>query len=164
MDIFKNINKSKLYRIASLLFVVGVAVGGYFQPLVGLTIPLLLLLALILNIRGRRLFCSSVCPNGKTYAQVLKRVSWGRRLPTLLKSGEFRKVLCGLMLFCVISGLTRFGHGWAGVARVFWAVYVLSLGIGTIMGLIFKPRAWCVVCPVGTLQETLSGEKGSRDA
>lgn len=84
-------------------------------------------------------------------------------LPPALRSAGFRRGLCGFMLFCVINLLIRSGGGWEAAGRVFRGIYVLSLGVGTALGLYFKPRAWCAVCPVGTLQETLSPRRAAPD-
>jgi ferredoxin-type protein NapH len=144
------------YRYLSLLFIITVAVGGYFQPLVGLAVPALILTALISNTRSSRYFCANLCPNGRLLSSSLSAVSKRRRLPPFIYSVQARRALCGLMFFCVINLLVRFGGGIEQFARVFWGVYILSIGISFTMGSWFKPRSWCAVCPVGTLQDTIS--------
>ncbi|TFG84862.1 MAG: 4Fe-4S binding protein [Spirochaetales bacterium] len=45
------------------------------------------------------------------------------------------------------------------IGRVFWAIYLVAVGISAVAGLVYKPRAWCAFCPMGTLQDTLATAK-----
>jgi polyferredoxin len=60
------------------------------------------------------------------------------------------------MMFCVIGSLARSGGVLPRVGLVFWLLCVLSLSAGLILGFFFKPRSWCAICPMGTLQDTIS--------
>ncbi|MCA1950467.1 MAG: 4Fe-4S binding protein [Treponema sp.] len=154
-----NLYKSKK-KYLSVLFVLLVGVGGYFYPLVGLLVIGLIILAVALNFRSTRYFCGHICPNGASLSTVLTPISRKRRLPQFLYAPEIRRALCGFMLFCMVNLLVRFGRAWSEVGRIFWAIYVISLGISYTMGLFYKPRAWCAVCPMGTLQDTIAGTSG----
>jgi polyferredoxin len=152
------------WKLWAPIFIVVTAVGGYFFPVVGLVVPLMILGALILNQRSKRTFCSTLCPNGRFFSSGLSKVSRRNRLPRGLYSSEIRRMLCGFMLFCVINLLVRSGGSVAQIGRVFWAIYLLSVGLGTLMGLFFKPRSWCSICPMGTLQDTISTKGRGRKA
>ena len=152
------------WKILAPIFIVLTAVGGYFFPILGLVVPLMIVIALVLNQRSKRTFCSSLCPNGRFFSSGLSKVSRRHRLPASLYSPEIRRMLCGFMLFCVINLLVRSGGSIAQVGRVFWAIYLLSVGLGTLMGLFFKPRAWCSLCPMGTLQDTIATKGRARKA
>ena len=143
------------YKLGAPLFILAVAIGGFFVPVVGLVVPGMMLLALVLNARSRRLFCSQVCPNGRTYSATLPGGVRKHRLPRFMADPGIRKVLCAFMFFCVINLLSRSGGGLANVGRVFWAIYLMATGLGFAFGLAYKPRSWCVVCPMGTLQDTV---------
>jgi polyferredoxin len=145
------------YKSLSVVFIVTVGIGGYFYPVIGLAIPGLMLLALVLNFRNRRLFCSSVCPNGRALSTVTTPTSKGGRLPAFLVEPGMRRILCGFMLFCMVNMLARYGGGGiAAVGRVFWSIYLIAVGISAVVGIVFKPRSWCAFCPMGTLQDTVS--------
>ncbi len=143
------------WRYISIIFILLVAVGGGFYPIVGLVVPGLILTALASNMVSRRWFCRSACPNGRALSAGLGRFSKRVSLPKKLSSTGFRQALCAFMLFCVVNLLLRFGGGIEAAARVFWAVYLVSIGISIPMGIYFRPRAWCTVCPMGTLQSTI---------
>jgi polyferredoxin len=150
-------------KLLSVIFVLAVAVGGYFYPPVGLLVIGLIILAVVLNFRSTRYFCGRICPNGASLQAVLPKVSRKHRLPKTLYAPELRRALCAFMLFCMVNLMVRFGHSWAQVGRIFWAIYVISLGISYTMGIFFKPRAWCAVCPMGTLQDTLGSTDTAKD-
>lgn len=150
-------------KYLSVLFVLAVGVGGYFYPLLGLLVIVLIGLAIGLNFRSTRYFCGQVCPNGASLSTTLSRVSRKRKLPQSLYAPELRRGLCAFMLFCMVNLMVRFGHGWEQVGRIFWTIYVISLGISYTMGLFFKPRSWCAVCPMGTLQDTLGSTRNKEE-
>ncbi|HOK00150.1 MAG TPA: 4Fe-4S binding protein [Termitinemataceae bacterium] len=145
--------------VLSVVFVAIVSVGGYFFPFLGFLVIMLIILAVGLSFRYTRYFCGKVCPNGTYLTAVLGKVSRKHRLPPWLYAPELRRALCGFMFFCMINLIARFGQTWAQIGRIFWAIYILSVGISSLLGFFFKPRAWCALCPMGTLQETLGSMK-----
>ncbi len=147
------------YRIFSALFILIVAVGGFFVPELGLVVVALIFVALIVNAKARRGFCAGVCPNGRALSSVFAKRSGNGKMPAFLASREFRRALCGLMMFCVVSLLARSGGSVAAIGKVFWSIYLVSIAMSIAAGLLFKPRSWCVVCPMGTLQDTLNPVK-----
>jgi len=40
---------------------------------------------------------------------------------------------------------------------VFWEMCLITTLIGLPLALLFRPRAWCALCPIGTLQMALGG-------
>lgn len=143
------------YKWFAPLFIFAVALGGYFAPVIGLIVPAMMMLALVLNAKSRRLFCSQVCPNGRTYSVTLPGISRKYNLPRYLAEPGIRRILCAFMFFCVINLLARSGGGLEQIGRVFWGIYLLATGLGFAFGAAYKPRSWCVVCPMGTLQDTV---------
>ena len=95
-------------KYLSVLFVLGVGIGGYFFPLIGLLVVGLIALAIGLNIRRTRYFCGQVCPNGASLSAVLAPVFRKHKLPKFLYAPEFRRALCAFMLFCMVNLMVRF--------------------------------------------------------
>jgi len=147
------------WRYFSLLLVFGIAIGGFFLPELGLLVIALMLAAIAMNARRSRSFCSGVCPNGRSLSASLGKISAGKKLPRFLYSREFRRALCGLLMFAVVSFLIQSDGSLARIGRVFWSVYIAAIGVSVVTGLLFKPRAWCAFCPMGTLQDTLKSLK-----
>jgi ferredoxin-type protein NapH len=149
------ISKNSLTGALSLAFVLAVAIGGFFYPYVGFAVAVVMVLAMVMSLFKPRLFCAKACPRGRALGFGLKKLSRGKPLsPTALSAGS-RRALCGFMMLCVGGNIYRLFGSAAALGSFFWGLCVVSLGAGVVVGLIYKPRAWCVVCPMGTLQETI---------
>jgi len=146
-------------NVASLVFVLLIAIGGFFQPLLGFAVALLLLVAIVMNFRRHRSFCSKVCPRGRALDFALQHVSRRQPLPAFLRTLGSRRILCGFMMFCVIGSSVRLYSNIPALGAFFWSLCIISLSAGVVLGIFYKPRAWCAVCPMGTLQDTLGGRK-----
>ncbi|MGB4587059.1 MAG: 4Fe-4S binding protein, partial [Rectinemataceae bacterium] len=151
----KNPRDNTVPTVASV-FVFFVAIGGIFVPEIGLVLAALMVAAIVMTLRKPRSFCSTVCPRGKALGFIMRRPSKRKALPRFMLSIKFRRLLCGSMMFCVIGSLVRTGGEIRGVGTVFWALCAISLSTGLLMGYFFKPRSWCAICPMGTLQDTIS--------
>jgi len=42
---------------------------------------------------------------------------------------------------------------------VFWLMCLVTTAIALVLAVIYRPRAWCAICPVGTLQGILGGRR-----
>ncbi|MEI6874095.1 MAG: 4Fe-4S binding protein [Spirochaetota bacterium] len=144
------------WRAVSPALLALIAIGGYFQPLLGLGVLGLMAVALILNFREKRSFCAGVCPNGTFYSRALKPVSRGKVFPRSFATPQIRRMLCAAMMLCMIGLLARNGTDASGIGGVFWMIYAIALTAGTFIGIFYKPRTWCTICPMGTLQDTIA--------
>lgn len=144
----------------SSAFVLAVAVVGFFIPYLGFAVAVVMLVAVIMSLIKPRSFCAKACPRGRALGFMLKPLSRGRPLPAGAVSPGSKRALCGFMMFCVIGNVYRLFGSPAALGTFFWGVCVLSLGAGVVVGLVYKPRAWCAVCPMGTLQETIGRKAG----
>jgi len=41
------------------------------------------------------------------------------------------------------------------IGAIFVSICLITTIIAIILALIFKPRSWCAICPMGTLQEQI---------
>jgi len=139
-----------------LAFSAFVIIGGFFWPIFGLAVPALLALAVGSTFFRRRWFCSKACPRGQLLSGFTRSVSRYRNLPPFLHSQGVRRGLCGLLMFCAIGQTLRFWPSLESLGRFFWIVCVATFAVALGMAIAFKPRAWCAVCPMGTLQDTIS--------
>ena len=157
-----------LINVISALFVLGVAVGGFFAREFGLALAAEMIIAIVLAISSPkpRAFCSGLCPRGRALGFGLRPISLDKTLPRMFSSRAFRRFLCGTSMFLVFMSLFQVAPGvgiaeWAGM--VFWTLCLITLSLGIVLGLVFKPRTWCAGCPLGTLQDKIR-EGRSRQA
>jgi hypothetical protein len=144
----------------SALFVITVALGGFFVRQFGLALAAEMIIAIVLSLTSPkpRAFCSGLCPRGRALGFALRPISLGKSLPRMFSTRQFRRFLCGTSMFLVIASLFQVAPGvgvaeWAGM--VFWILCLITLSAGIILGIIFRPRTWCALCPLGTLQDTI---------
>ena len=140
----------------SIVFVFTIAIGGIFVPEIGLALAALMVAAIVMTLKKPRSFCSGVCPRGRSLGSIMHKTSKRQALPQFMLSTKFRRLLCGFTMFCVVGSLVRTGGVIHQVGTVFWVLCVVSLSAGLVMGFFFKPRSWCAICPMGTLQDTIS--------
>jgi len=143
-------------QIAASIVVFFVAIGGIFAPEVGLVLAALMVTAVVMTLVKPRSFCSGVCPRGRALGFVMQKNAKRKALPPFMRSTGFRRLLCGSTMVFVIGNLARARGSIHNIGSVFWVLCILSLSAGLVLGFFFKPRAWCAVCPMGTLQDTIS--------
>jgi polyferredoxin len=158
----RNAVRTQVFETLSSVFVFSIALGGIFVPELGFALAGLMLAAIVMTLIKPRSFCSAVCPRGRALGFLLRRSSRRKALPAFLLASNFRKLLCGGMMFCVIGSLVRAGGDLGRMGAVFWTLCVVSLSGGLLLGIVFKPRAWCAICPMGTMQDTIAqGKRGA---
>ena len=150
--------RSTVSLILSVAFILLIAVGGAVFPILGLTVPLMIIAGgFSAFLTGRKRFCSYACPRGRVLG-LFKPVSRYKPLPGRLRGAGFRRGLCGFMMLCSVMQIARMHPSLAGFSALggfFWGMCMLMLSAAMIMALVYKPRSWCAVCPMGTLQNTV---------
>lgn len=111
-------------------------------------------------IRGRgKIHCSHYCPRGSLLGNFLKHISLDNNMPSYLRSKKVKNILLGLMLVMFTISLIHSGFVPHKVAFAVFRLMMSSLAVGILMGIIFKPRSWCQVCPMGYGTALIKGAK-----
>lgn len=101
-------------------------------------------------LRGRgKIHCSHYCPRGSLLGNFLKNVSLQNNLPKWIKIKTAKRVLLTWMVVMFTISLINAGPNINRIALAVFRLMTSSLALGVIMGIIFKPRTWCQVCPMG---------------
>jgi hypothetical protein len=98
--------------------------------------------------RGK-IHCSHYCPRGSLLGNFLKNISLGNNLPPYMKRKTFKNILLTFMIVMFSISLVRVGLNVDKIAFAVFRMMMSSLAVGVIMGIVFKPRSWCQVCPMG---------------
>ncbi|NTW71736.1 MAG: 4Fe-4S ferredoxin [Eubacteriaceae bacterium] len=93
--------------------------------------------------------CSKVCPRGSFFGNVLDKISMNNTLPKSWRTKKVKNGILVLMIFAFSWLSIRSGGGFVEIATVIFRMMFISFLIGTLLGIIFKPRSWCQVCPMG---------------
>jgi ferredoxin-type protein NapH len=128
---------------------------GWKYPLLGFSVPMVLLMGIIGGaIRGRYV-CGNLCPRGSFYDRIVSKISGKKNTPSWMKSMAFRlpvlAALMGMMMYRIITNT----DGIAGLGRIFWMMCVVTTAIGVILAFFIHKRSWCTFCPMGTMQNIL---------
>lgn len=102
-------------------------------------------------LRGRgKVHCRSYCPRGSILGKFLPYVSLNKDMPRFMTSKWFKYFLLALMVGVFSFSLSHAHWQFNSIAMRVFRFMVMSLGVGVVTGILFKPRSWCVICPMGT--------------
>ena len=133
-----------------------IVIGGLFQPLLGYLVIVMMASLLVLSYFKRRYWCWNICPRGAFLDIALSKLSRNKPIPKLFTKQWFRWFI--LILFTVILVLRLLGSGGnlIVIGTVFVAMCLVTTIVSIIIGTPTKHRAWCMICPMGTLQEKIN--------
>lgn len=101
-------------------------------------------------LRGRgKVHCSKYCPRGSFLGKFIALISMGHTLPKFMRTKKFRNIILLLMLSLFTFSMSHTGFVFAKMAFVMFRFMGMSFIIGIIIGIFFKPRSWCQICPMG---------------
>ena len=104
-----------------------------------------------------KVHCSHHCPRG-SFLGKLRPVSFGKPLPKWARK-HLKKITLVLMFTMFAIGLSHTFPDPKAMGFVLFRLMFASFIVGVIMGVIFKPRAWCQVCPMGYAGELITKAK-----
>lgn len=129
-----------------------IIIGGYYCPKIGFTVLGLITLFMIIASKRGRFYCGWLCPMGAFHERILSRLSLKKPIPSLFKTRWFRWALFSLMMgFMTFRLIMHWGDAPA-IGSVFRLMWIVSMTFAISLGLYFKPRVWCTICPMGSLQ------------
>lgn len=101
-------------------------------------------------LRGRgKIHCSHYCPRGSFLGKFLQRISFNNTVPKWMRSKLAKHILLGLMVTLLTISMIHSKGNFSMIAFSLFRFMGASFIVGIIMGVIFKPRSWCQVCPMG---------------
>lgn len=128
---------------------------GWKYPILGFSAPIVMITGVIGGFINSRYVCGNICPRGSFFDRILSRFSRNISTPVFMKHIAFR-----IFIFVVLMGFMAFQilqkpYEWHHWGLVFWRMCVITTTIGIVLGLVFHQRAWCIFCPIGTVQNIL---------
>ncbi len=144
--------KSQLIMVWLLPLIV---IGGLFYPLLGYLVLAMMVFFLALSIFKGRFWCWNLCPRGAFLDIVLSKFSRQGPVPEVFIKGWFRWLIFILFITLFIIRIISTKGSLIAIGVVFVTMCILTTIIAIILGVITKHRGWCVICPMGTLQEKI---------
>jgi polyferredoxin len=136
-----------------------VLLGGWFYPPLGFFLLLCMAGAIGIALFNGRSWCDWMCPRGSFYDLFLKKFSRNTTIPAFLRTKWFRTtILLGLLTALGVQVYMSWGNPEA-VGLAFVTVLTVTTTAGIVLGAVFQQRAWCHICPMGTIGNWLSKGK-----
>jgi polyferredoxin len=132
-----------------------IIIGGLFYPFLGYLVIVMMAILLMVSLFRGRYWCWNLCPRGAFLDIVLSKVSINKSIPRSFTKQWFRWLVFFLFMSFLIFRIIRTGGNLIAIGSVFVGMCVLTTIISIILGIITKHRGWCVICPMGTLQEKI---------
>lgn len=139
-----------------------IVIGGLFYPLLGYLVVAMMAFFLTLSFFKGRYWCWNLCPRGAFLDIAVAKASRNRPLPKSFSRQWFRWLVFGLFMLFLFARILIAGASLFAIGAVFVGMCLLTTVISVILGIITKHRSWCAICPMGTLQEQISGMKKSK--
>lgn len=97
-----------------------------------------------------KMSCARICPRGSFIGLVTRPFSMGRPMPEWMHTKAFRfgiwSAMMGSFLVLLVLSIPR---GIDAVGQTVLYFMEAATALGLIFGVLFKPRSWCTVCPMG---------------
>jgi len=129
-----------------------VVVGGYFWPYLGYIPIFMLIFMFILSLFRGRYYCGWFCAMGAFFERVLSLVSRKKNMLPLFKKSWFKWLVFVLMMGLLTSRLILAEGDPRKIGAAFVMMWTISTGMAIGLGLVWKPRSWCSICPMAHFQ------------
>ena len=144
--------KSQIIMICLLPIIL---IGGLFNPLLGYLVIAMMLFLAVMSIFKVRYWCWNLCPRGAFLDIIISKFSKKQSVPVLFSKKGFRWGIFVLFIGFLIFRITKSGGSVIAIGTIFVSMCIITTIISIVIGVITKHRGWCVMCPMGLLQETL---------
>jgi len=96
-----------------------------------------------------KIHCSKYCPRGSFLGKFLQTLSMQTQLPAFLRTRKAKNTVLIIMISVFSFSMYHTGFVYDKMAFAMLRFMAMSFMIGIVMGIFFKPRSWCIVCPMG---------------
>lgn len=157
-----NIKAKRTFTVVrkySFIFTLVVALAGQFEPKLGLLVIPIMIGLLIASFFKGRYWCGNICSHGSYYDSLLLPFSRNSKIPKFMQWTALSLIVLAWFGFRMGSGLMHAAESygtanfWDKTGVVFVNAYMMVVIVGTTLSLLFSPRMWCNVCPMGLMQK-----------
>ncbi|HXV19475.1 MAG TPA: 4Fe-4S binding protein [Desulfuromonadales bacterium] len=121
--------------------------------------PAALFLGIVGGLWRGRYVCGNLCPRGSFFDRLIAPLAArpGDSVPAAFHAASLGRLNApdGLHAWCLAANPADPGL-WG---LVFWSMCAITTKAGLVLALIFHPRSWCAVCPIGPLSNVLGGDR-----
>lgn len=144
-----------LYAVVTL----AVLLLGWKFPILGFVVAFAITGGIVSGLLYGRWFCGNLCPRGGFLERVVSKISPGKAPAAWLRSKPIRLFFIVLLPVMLTVNVILNPLDWRQWGQAFWMVCLVTTLVGVVLALIYNARAWCAVCPMGTMQNWLDRRK-----
>lgn len=145
----------KKSQVIMLLFLPIIVIGGLFYPVLGYLMVLMVAFFLPLSFFKARYWCWNLCPRGAFLDIVMSKLSQNKPFPKLFANNRFRLLILILLIGLLLLRLMHSGGSLIAIGSIFVGICLVTTVIAIILAVFTRHRGWCVICPMGFLQEKI---------
>lgn len=132
-----------------------IIIGGLFNPILGYLVLVAMVFLLTLSFFKGRYWCWNLCPRGAFLDIVLSKLNLNKPIPKIFTRYWFRWSVFILFLLFLTFRMLRTGGDILVIGAVFVSMCIITTVVSVILGIFAKHRTWCMICPMGTLQDKI---------
>ncbi|WMJ76489.1 MULTISPECIES: 4Fe-4S binding protein [unclassified Sedimentibacter] len=140
-----------------------VAIGGLWEPKLGLVVLLIMGGLIITSFFSGRYWCGNICPHGSLFDKIILPYSANKKIPGFFKSKFFIIPFFLFFMFNFIRKMIMILNSWGTydildkIGALFSNTYLVVLIAGGALAIFVNSRTWCQFCPMGTMQKISLG-------
>lgn len=101
-------------------------------------------------LRGEgKIHCQKYCPRGSFLGKFLEQISMKNNPPKFMTKKSFKHFMLILMMTMFSISMYHTGGEFNKIAFAMFRFMTASFGLGLVLGVFYRPRTWCVICPMG---------------
>ncbi|WP_326908065.1 4Fe-4S binding protein [Sedimentibacter sp. MB31-C6] len=147
------------FRQYGWIITVLVAIGGLWEPKLGLIVVFIMAGLIATSFFGGRYWCGNICPHGSLFDKIILPISANKKIPDFIKSKTFIIAFFLFFMFNFIRKIITISQHWGTydifdkVGALFSNTYLMVLIVGGALAIFVNSRTWCQFCPMGTMQK-----------
>lgn len=137
-----------------------IAFGGLWLHKLGLLLLPIMVTLIVLGFRNGKYWCGKLCPHGSLFDFILRPYSRENKssLPFLGSKwvqGGFFAFYMVMFIHRLVRVIPLFGSMafWDRLGFLMAVNYLMPTLLGSVMAVLARRRAWCSICPMGTMQK-----------
>ena len=132
-----------------------IVIAGLFYPFLGYLVVAMMAFFVTLSFFKGRYWCWNLCPRGAFLDIALSKISRKRPVPKVFLKQYFRWLVFISLMGLLIFRMIRANGDPVLIGSIFVGTCLSTTVIAILLGILTKHRAWCMICPMGTLQENI---------
>jgi ferredoxin-type protein NapH len=153
-----SIRRARIQWALAPIVIITIALGWKY-PILGFSVPIVMLMGITGGLFNGRYVCGNLCPRGSFFDRLIWRISLGKTIPAFMRDMPLRWVILVAMMGFMVFRIWQNPGDWHHWGKTFWVMCVVTTAIGVVLGAVVHPRMWCAFCPMGTMQSAIGGHR-----